>query len=369
MKLNQNWKIIFTILAIVFVFFLLWYLRSIIGYALIAVVLSFIGDPVCQLLKRVRYKKFFLPAWFRAAFTMLLMIGVVFFVGRLFTPLIKEEINLISQIDPHDVGRQLEEKIGLAQGEYVFYGDNGEELDLTEMLISKAQGVLNLSWVQSIFGNVFGFISSFFLGLFAVLFMTFFFLKDGFLFTRIVFTLTPQRHLEKMKNIMEHTHKLLGRFFIGICIQSLIMAVMIGLSLHLLGVRNAILIGLFAGIVNVIPYIGPLLGAGFGILIALTTSLHLEFETDLLPLLIKILIVFVAAQQIDGFLVQPFVLGSSVKAHPLEIFVVVLAAGIIGGILGMVIAIPAYTVLRVVAKEFLSEFKIVESLTRDLTDE
>jgi len=369
LNLNQNWRVIFTIAALAFLFFVLWFFRSIIGYALIAVFLSFVGDPLCQALKKIRYKKLYLPSWFRASLTLIAMLGFIYFLFALFTPLVQQEIEVISQIDPHVVGKKLEEKIGLAQGQYVFHDANGVEIDLTELLIAKAQSIFNLSWIQSVFGNVLSFVSSLFLGVFAVLFMTFFFLKDGFLFTRIVFTLTPQRHLDKMKKIMEHTHKLLGRYFVGIFIQSLIIAVIIGLSLHLLGVRNAILIGLFAGIVNVIPYVGNLLGAGFGILIALTTSLHLQFEADILPLLIKIVLVFVAAQQVDGFLIQPFVLGNSVKAHPLEIFVVILAAGIVGGILGMILAIPVYTVLRVVAREFLSEFKIVDSLTRDLSRE
>ncbi len=120
---------------------------------------------------------------------------------------------------------------------------------------------------------------------------------------------------------------------------------------------------------NVIPYLGPLLGGTFGIVVALTTGLHLDFNAEMLPLLGKVLAVFVVAQQIDGFIVQPLVLGNSVKAHPLEIFIVVLAAGTIAGIMGMILAIPAYTILRVVAREFLSEFKVVDSLTRDLNDE
>lgn len=367
MTLNNNWKIFFTLLTILFVGVVLWYLRSIIVYALIAVFLSFVGDPLNQLLRRIKFKRFYLPSWFRALFTLGVMITLLFLFFKMFTPLIQEEIRIISQIDATAAGKQLEQSLSFLSSDYVYTDANGNEMDLTQLAISKAQSIFSFSWFESLFGNLLGFISSLFLAVFAILFMTFFFLKDGFLFTRIVFTLTPEKHLEKMKNILEHTHTLLRRYFIGICIQSLLMACMIGFSLHFLGVKNAVLIGIFAGIVNVIPYLGPLLGAGFGILIALTTSLHLQFDTDLFALLVKIVIVFVCAQQIDGFLIQPYVLGNSVKAHPLEIFVVVLSAGIIGGIAAMVVAIPTYTVLRLVAREFLSEFKIVETLTRDLT--
>lgn len=172
-----------------------------------------------------------------------------------------------------------------------------------------------------------------------------------------------------MKNILEHSHHLLRRFFVGVCIQSLVMATMIGVGMSVLGVKNAVLIGLFAGIVNVIPYLGPLLGATFGIIIAVTTGVYQDPSLDIVSCMLKVGSVFIVAQQIDGFVIQPLVLGNSVKAHPLEIFIVVLAAGTIGGIVGMIIAIPSYTILRVVAREFLSEFKLVESLTRAISEE
>jgi predicted PurR-regulated permease PerM len=172
----------------------------------------------------------------------------------------------------------------------------------------------------------------------------------------------------KIKVILTHSHELLRRYFLGVALQSMIMASMVGISLYALGIQNAFLIGLFAGMVNVIPYLGPLLGASLGILIALTTSLHMDFEAQLFPLLYKVVMVFAGAQLVDAFVVQPNVLGSSVKAHPLEIFIVILMASTIGGVIGMVLAIPVYTILRVIAREFLSEYKIVDSLTRPLRD-
>jgi predicted PurR-regulated permease PerM len=71
---------------------------------------------------------------------------------------------------------------------------------------------------------------------------------------------------------------------------------------------------------------------------------------------------------LDAFLIQPNLLGNSVKAHPLEIFLVILIFGTLGGIVGMLLAIPVYTILRVVAKEFLSEYKVVRELTNHLDE-
>jgi predicted PurR-regulated permease PerM len=101
-------------------------------------------------------------------------------------------------------------------------------------------------------------------------------------------------------------------------------------------------------------------------LVVVTSALQANAGVDLGPLVLQVVAVFAIAQQIDGFVVQPLVLGSSVKAHPLEVFLVVLMAGMVGGIGGMIAAIPVYTIIRVIAREFFSAFKPIQSLTRDL---
>ncbi len=365
-KLSQNWKIIFGIVAAIILILLIWFFRTIIAYVIVAVVIAFICEPLSDLLKRIRIKRFYFPAWFRAIFALSVFVSFFLLLVFIFSPLVRDEIEIVSNIDAQSVADRISEELINEQSTISGYFDGQR---LTEYFVSGMQSLLNPQNLEGMFNNVFGFVGSLVVGLFSTFFIAFFFLKDGYLFARIVFTITPNNQTSKIKSIMEHTHALLRRYFLGVVFQSFIMALMVGLSLSLLGVKNAILIGLFAGLVNVIPYLGPLLGAFLGVFIALTTSLHLDFGTAILPLMIKVCVVFGCAQMIDGFIVQPLVLGNSVKAHPLEIFVVILMAGTIGGIIGMVLAIPVYTILRVVAREFLSEYKVVDSLTRDLTEE
>lgn len=364
-NISQNWKIIFGIAALILLLFLIWFFRTIIAYIIIAVVIAFICEPIADLLKKFRIRKFYLPSWLRALISLAVFISFFLLLMFLFSPLVKEEIEIISQIDASAVADRISEQIAGDNHNMSVYLDGHT---ITEYLVSGMQKIFSPEILEGVFNNVFGFIGSLFIGLFSTFFISFFFIKDGYLFTRIIFTMTPGSQVEKMKVIMEHTHSLLRRYFLGVALQSLIMSVIVGLSLSILGVSNAVLIGLFAGLVNVIPYLGPLLGAMLGMFIALTTSLHLDFNAAVLPLLLKVGIVFGMAQMIDGFIVQPLVLGNSVKAHPLEIFIVILMAGTIGGIIGMVMAIPVYTILRVVAREFWSEYKVVDSLTRDLTE-
>ena len=182
----------------------------------------------------------------------------------------------------------------------------------------------------------------------------------------IVLLLTPPQHLEAIKDILKQTKKLLTKYFIGILLDMLFVATLTTIALSVLGVKNCLLIGVFAGIMNIIPYVGPLIAASFGIMIGVTSNLELDFYSQLLPLVYKIGLVFLVVQLIDSIIFQPLVISNIVKAHPLEIFLVILIAGTLIGIGGMIIAVPVYTILRIVAKEFLYNFKIVQQLTKEL---
>ncbi|HTL83212.1 MAG TPA: AI-2E family transporter, partial [Bacteroidia bacterium] len=120
------------------------------------------------------------------------------------------------------------------------------------------------------------------------------------------------------------------------------------------------------GVMNIIPYIGPLLGGVFAIVIGLSTNLDLDFYHGMIPLVEKIVLVFVIMNLTDGFLVQPMILSNRVKAHPIEIFTVILIAGTLAGIGGMIVAVPVYTILRIIAREFLSKYRFVKRLTGEL---
>jgi predicted PurR-regulated permease PerM len=146
-------------------------------------------------------------------------------------------------------------------------------------------------------------------------------------------------------------------------LQITLITIIVTVSLNLLGVNNALLIGIFAALINVIPYLGPLIGAAFGIMITVSSNLDLSFYNEMLPMLLKVMGVFATMQLLDNFIFQPFIFSTSVRAHPLEIFLVILIGAQIQGITGMVLAIPTYTVIRVVAREFLNKFEIVQHIT------
>ncbi len=240
---------------------------------------------------------------------------------------------------------------------------------------------LDPSKIPELFGSAIGFFSNLFIAIMSIFFVSFFFLKEQGLFSNIISTILPNKYELKGIHAIEDSSKLLIRYFIGVTIQIVVITTFVTLALTILGIKNALLIGFFAALMNVIPYLGPILGAAFGVIITISSNAgaapeiadavngvvqQASFYRDLLPMILKVLGVFMLMQVLDNFIFQPFIFGKSVKAHPLEIFIVVLMGAKVGGILGMVLAIPVYTILRVIAKVFMSEFKIVQQITKNL---
>jgi len=201
---------------------------------------------------------------------------------------------------------------------------------------------------------------------FSISFITFFFLKEEQLFFEGLLMLFPEKYEQQIKHALTSVNQLLRRYFIGIIIQSLCIMTLDTIGLMIVGLKfnTAIVIGLVAGILNVIPYVGPLTAAIMGVIIGVATNINLDFSAQIIPMIGYIVLVFLTTRIIDDVLFQPLIYSSSVNAHPLEIFIVILIAGSIAGILGMLLAIPAYTVIRVFAKEFFNKFRVVEKLTR-----
>jgi predicted PurR-regulated permease PerM len=360
-NLPLQWRILFTSILILAALAVLWLARIVLIYLLIGLVISLVLEPGMNLLQRIRWKNWRISGALKAAIVLITFYGLIALLAFSFAPLIRYEYDIISSMNPDEIEFRLDEALKQAGLPLI----QNHESELTHKAVESLQQFMNQESINSWVPGIFGIVGSLLVGFLAVTFISFFFLKDSLMFARIVLTVTPNRHIPAVKRILTHVHVLLRKYFIGILIQSSVMVVMVGTALWFLDIPNALIIGLFAGLVNVVPYAGPLTGAAFGLFIAVTSSLT-GGDVSLISIFIKVASVFASAQLLDAFLIQPFVLGNSVKAHPLEVFIVILLGGTIAGIPGMVVALPVYTMLRVVASEFWSEFKTVKSLTERL---
>jgi len=356
-------------LAITLICITAWYLKTIVIYVSIAIIISLIGQPLVRFFSSIKIKKFKLPKGFSAFLALLTILFALIFLISMFIPLLIEEGKIIEKINPNDILTAFKEplsNLNYTLQKYQISHGNGENLE--NILAAELSSIIGFQDISSYAQIMLSFTGSIIGGTFAILFMAFFFMKDEHLIYDIILLLTPPKYTEAIKDIMRDTKRLLTRYFIGILFDMLFVAALTTISLSLLGVRNALLIGMFAGLVNVIPYVGPLIGATFGILIGVTSNIGLDFHTQLLPLIYKIATSFLIIQLLDAMVFQPLVISNIVKAHPLEIFIVILIAGSLAGIGGMIVAIPVYTILRIIAKEFLNNFKIIQKLTSKLEE-
>jgi predicted PurR-regulated permease PerM len=266
----------------------------------------------------------------------------------------------LSQIDTNGVFNRIQSQLTTLPSWLV------SDTDIYTNVQEEINQLLTISDVGTYLGNIIGGISSTLIGIFSVLFISFFLLKDGQIINQIITSLSPEKYLNKVKTIVVETKDLLSRYFIGVLVQVTVVVLVITIGLSIAGVKNALLIGVIAGVFNIIPYIGPLMGAGIGLLLAATSQLETAPDMALSGFLLSALIPFVVAQLLDNFVLQPVIFSKSVKAHPLEIFMVILAAGSLAGIVGMIIAVPTYSFIRIIAKEFFYGYKIVQGLTKDL---
>ncbi|WCL80236.1 AI-2E family transporter [Saprospira sp. CCB-QB6] len=222
------------------------------------------------------------------------------------------------------------------------------------------------SLLKTTFSTMLAWLGNLFVLITSVSFIAFFFLQEEGLFANLIKGPFPEKYDAQLDKTLQLTKKMLIRYFEGILGQVTAVSVYVWLLLWIVGAPNAFLIAFFAAIINVVPYLGPFLGLIFGLLVCICSSLNADFYAETVPLLIKVALVFASMQALDNMLLQPLIFSKSVKAHPLEIFLVIIVGSKLGGIMGMVIAIPAYTVIRVIASIFLSEFRLVQGLTQQL---
>lgn len=367
--MNQLVRYIIIGVIVAIVAFLLWYFSAIVAYLLISAVLSLMGKPIVDGISRIKIKNWSIPRSLGAAVA-LITIWVLFIAFfRIMIPLVVNQFNELGTVDVNAMVDSFAQPIDqLQQFIYKYLPASAQGFSLKEFITSKITTVFSVSMVAHVFSSTANLMVNLFIALFSISFITFFFLKDDTLFYKGIIILFPEKFEQQLDHALSSINILLRRYFIGLMLESIAIMILDTIGLTLIGIsfQTAIVIGLIAAILNVIPYIGPLTGAIIGVLIGLTTNLNVMDSNQLLHLAFTILFVFLAVKLIDDIVLQPFIYGNSIKAHPLEIFIVLLIAGSLAGILGMLLAIPSYTVLRVFAKEFFNKFRVVQKLTEKI---
>lgn len=337
-------------------------IQSVLTYLVIAAVLALLGRPIVLFLR----KKLRFPNTLAVVTTMALMLSVFLGILALFIPLIAEQSKNLSLLDIESLKGNLN-TLYLQTLEY-FGASTGSVNDLLNEshLEENVLKGLDLGFIPNFLNSFINTLSSFGVGLFSVLFISFFFLKDSKLMQNGMLTFVPDDKESNLVKSIDKINNLLSRYFAGILLQLFILFVIYTTTLLIVGVENAIVIAFLCALFNIIPYIGPIIGGAIMVTLTMTSFIDADFSTVILPKAVYVLIGLTIGQLIDNFFSQPLIFSASVKSHPLEIFLVIIIAGLLFGITGMVVAVPGYTAIKVILKEFLAENQFVKKLTKNL---
>ena len=344
------------IVGILLLGYFLFTIQSVIIYVVIAGILSLIARPIIVFLrKRLKF-----PNTIAVVFTMFLMIGILSGLIGLFIPLVSEQGKSLSLLEVDELQKNIQEIFNQTT---TYFSSRG--IDVVSEL-KNVDFITQFKEIPNLLNSILGAMGSLSVGLFSVLFISFFFMKDSQLLTKGFMTIIPNGTEKRFSKSLGTINNLLSRYFTGLLFQITILFVLYTLILLTFSIDNAIVIAFLCALLNLIPYIGPMIGAVIMFVLSMTSSIGQDFQSDIISTSLWILFWYFIAQLIDNFISQPLIFSKTTKSHPLEIFLIIIIGGILFGVVGMITAVPLYTALKVILKEFLSDNKIVKSITKDI---
>jgi len=345
---------------------MVWYFSGIVTYVVVATLLSLMGNPLVKRLNKIKFGKRMIPHALSATITLLTMILIFGLFVLIIVPLIIQQANVIASIDVNAVVNHYRGPMQSFNEFLVQYNVISSGETIAQYLKTQITDLLDLTKFTNFFANLVTATGSVLMGTFIILFLTFYFLLEENLMKKFILILTPEEHVENTERVLHDSKVLLVRYFHGILLEIVIMMTLESAGLLILGVPNAILIGFFGGLMNVIPYLGPIIGAILGVILASLSELSMGNYDQVFLTILTVMAVFAGANMIDNFVLQPQIYSRNVKAHPVEVFLVIIIGGKLAGVAGMILAIPTYTVVKVIAREFAQRMKLVKYLTRKM---
>ena len=355
---NSLFKSIFYLISLILIGYIIYELKIIAGYVIIASILTLLARPVVKLLTSKLKFGSTLASIVAISFILIVISGVI----SLLIPLVLEQGKNLSLLNVN----AFQDKINTLYIEFNGYL-NKFNIDLSQSLID-VEGLTknSVEAIPVLLNSVGSILGSITLGILSVIFITFFLLKDGEYFEKLFTQLFPTKMKKRIEKSLKEIKVLLSRYFLGLLFQITILFTIYTIILLIFGVKDAVVIAFLCALLNLIPYIGPFIGIILMSFLTMTSYLGEDFSSVIIPKTVYVIIGYVFAQLIDNFLSQPYIFSNSIKSHPLEIFLVILSGGILFGIVGMILAIPLYTVIKVFLKVFFSNNALVKKLTKNI---
>ncbi len=302
---------------------------------LIAGFLYFLTHPVVNLLQARR-----VPRWAAILLLYLIFFGLMAFLVSFAGPLLQREIVRLVE----DIPRILEElRVGLI---------SLQENPLVARLLEEEPEMVESAadWLTGLLGNFFAlvmhnvsylvdFITGFFITIITIPFILFYMLKDGHRWPEALCSYLPEGYAGDVRRTLGDLNRGISAYIQGLVVVCLCVGVLVYIGYLIIGLDYPLLLALFAMVTNVIPFFGPVIGVIPGIVVA---ALHSPL------MVLKVVIVVVIVQQIESLVVSPQVMGRKLFISPLAVILLVLVSGRMAGLLGMILALPAFVILKII---------------------
>lgn len=358
MKINN--KSLFRVCLLAGIILFAYFFPDIITYMFLAFIVMLIAKPITKAICLIRIGKYTIPRTISTVITLLILILILLLSLFFFVPSLIHELRVLENVNYDKLIGDL--TLYLSQAQSFLHQNHilNEGKTFSGMISDWLVQWLDFNSLSGLLRRLVTSTGTFFFGLFAVFFIAFFFIKDDLRIENGLKLFFNSNYVDRLTEVVKNITSLLSRYFTGTIIKTGIMTVLLYFGFLLFGIKGAFLMALIGGITNIIPYLGPFIGWGIVCLFGLTNAIGTGIYTEILPFIIKVSITFISANAIDNIVLGPVIYSQSIKAHPVEIFIVTILGGRIAGIAGMILGIPVYTILRIAVIEiyrYLMEVK------------
>ncbi len=309
-----------------------YYFATLIGYAIVAVIFSYILDPIVNRMQVAGMNR---TVAITATLTAVILV-LIWISTNVIPMVVNEMVKLASQLNLENlqsIAAQIEQRLSR---QFTFLPEGFLQENITQAFSE----LIDVGQLPTALSNIIGIFTNIFSAFLVIPFATFFFLKDGNRIRRSMLQLVPNKYFETSLSLLDKIETRLGIYFRSVLLQSLLVAFFSWLGLTIVGLNNALSVGIAVGIANSIPYFGPVIGY----VLSVTVSIVEVGDFSLvLPCIIAILFV----QILDNVVFQPFIFSRSADMHPLAILFIILIGAQLAGLLGMLVAIPIATVIKI----------------------
>ncbi|PZF90920.1 AI-2E family transporter [Listeria ivanovii] len=336
------WTIeILAVVAVIFILLQMKYIFSPIGIIistlfmpiLVAGFLFYLFNPLVLFLEKRK-----VPRILSVIIIFIAFIGLIVLAVMQLGPTLAEQVTGLAKAIPgywQDFEKWLQ---GISKNSSLQGVDLKAELEKLNISLPKIMSVV-VDGVASSFGAIISFVSGFVMILVTVPFIVFYMFKDGHKFVESSGKFFPAAIRTEAKQIIKEMNKTISTYISSQAIDCLVVGLFTFIGYLIIGQPYALLFGLIAGATNIIPYLGPFIGAAPAVIVALFTS-------PLQALLVIIVVTIV--QQLDSNLLSPYIIGKSLSIHPLTIIIILIVAGNLAGIFGMILGVPVYAVVKTI---------------------